>query len=185
MLIFLPKKLLINKNYYLDAYFEERKVFYITSDLIFSMLNRTELGILNCLIEMQSFSLKKIAKKLGISPQTVYNTFKKLRKAGVLTGEVPSIDLVKLGYNVTMFILISANYKDIPELTKTLERDKNIVSIFQVAGKHDLIAIAKYKSASECSKACELLSKNEKIRNLEASMAFETFKESNLPFPLT
>lgn len=149
------------------------------------MLNKTELNILNALIELQTLSLKQIAKKVGVSPQTVYNSFKKLRKENILLGDLPLINLSKLGYEVTAFFLINVDYKDLPELINFFEKDKNIVSIFQVAGKHDLIAIAKYKSTSECSKACELLSKNEKIRSLDASMAFETIKESNLPFPLT
>ncbi len=65
--------------------------------------------------------INAIAEKLGLSPATVYNRIKKLRKAKVITGYSARVNANKIGKGLTVFSLIKLEY---PKSAKDIEFDE-------------------------------------------------------------
>jgi DNA-binding Lrp family transcriptional regulator len=84
-----------------------------------------------------------IAKKLGVSPYTVKQRYEEMKQKGLIRRSVVSIDLSKLGYQGKLFLLITNKPDKNKSVTiAALEKIRNIISISEMLGPFDIIAIA-------------------------------------------
>jgi len=103
-------------------------------------------------------SFLQVAKKLKISSFTVKSRYDKMVKEGVIFRSSICLDLSKLGYQGKVFLLITnvpnqAKKATVDELVKM----RNIISVSEIIGPFDLIAIAPitdFKSISDL--VCEV-----------------------------
>lgn len=106
-------------------------------------MDETDYLILSQLLVNAQMSFLQIAKKLGISSFTVKNRYDKMVKDGVIKCTSVNIDLSKLGYQGKMFMLITSASNCPKEVTiEALKKIRNIISISEIIGPFDIIAIA-------------------------------------------
>lgn len=83
-----------------------------------------------------------IAKKIGVSPYTVKQRYEEMKQKGVVMRSVVSIDLSKIGYQGKVFLLININpEKSKAEAIGAIEKISNIISISELIGEFDMIAV--------------------------------------------
>jgi DNA-binding Lrp family transcriptional regulator len=107
---------------------------------IFKLNGRDE-EILKILEKNGRVSILSLAKRLGVSHETIRYRLRKLLKAGVIERFTISVDHRKLGYKILAVIMISTwNYgrEDWNEFLKHLMENENVVSIAKVTGDYDL-----------------------------------------------
>jgi Lrp/AsnC family transcriptional regulator for asnA, asnC and gidA len=84
-----------------------------------------------------------IAKKIGVSPYTVKQRYEEMKQNGIIRKSIISIDLSKLGYQGKVFLMITVKSGENKAVTiHTLEKIRNIISISEIVGTFDIIAIA-------------------------------------------
>jgi Lrp/AsnC family transcriptional regulator for asnA, asnC and gidA len=88
-------------------------------------------------------SFLQIAKKLKISSFTVKSRYDKMVKEGTILKSTINIDMSKLGYQGKVFLLIT-NVPNQPKKVTIdlLKKIRNIISISEIIGPFDIIAIA-------------------------------------------
>jgi Lrp/AsnC family transcriptional regulator for asnA, asnC and gidA len=96
-------------------------------------------------------SFRKIAKELGVSPDTVVSRYKTLQEKGLILGSTVVINPKKIGYNGMAVFMIDASPTHIlateptpPESSLILEKlikMRNIILATKTVGDHDLLAI--------------------------------------------
>ena len=114
-------------------------------------MDETDLSIINKLTEDARKSFRKIAKELGISPDTVINRYDALQENGVIRGSTVVINPKRVGYQAMAVFMIDVSpthilATEITPIDSSLILDKliqmrNIIVATKTVGDHDLLAI--------------------------------------------
>jgi DNA-binding Lrp family transcriptional regulator len=90
-------------------------------------------------------SFNKIARKLGVSVGTAFNHVKSLEKKGIINGYTVTLDSSKLGYSLTVIIMIQAEGRFLADVENEISKNANIVAVYDITGDYDAVALAKFK----------------------------------------
>lgn len=104
-----------------------------------------DLRILSLLQDDCRLSFNKIAKKLGISVGTAFNHVKKLEKRGIINDYTVLLDFAKLGYILTVIVMIQAEGRFLADVENEISKSANIIAVYDITGGYDTIVIAKFK----------------------------------------
>lgn len=114
-------------------------------------MDKIDLHIIKRMTEDARISFRKIAKELGVSPDTIINRYKTLQEKGVIRGSTVVLNPKKIGYNGIAVFMIDASPTHIlatenspPEsslILKKLIQMRNIILATKTVGDHDLLAI--------------------------------------------
>jgi DNA-binding Lrp family transcriptional regulator len=104
-----------------------------------------DLQILSLMQEDCRLSFNKIARKLGISVGTAFNHVKNLEKKGIINGYTVTLDSGKLGYSLTVIIMIQAEGSFLADVENEISKNANIVAVYDITGDYDAVALAKFK----------------------------------------
>ena len=120
-------------------------------------------------MEDSTTPFSRIAKKMGVSPETVRKKYRKMKKEGTIILNSIAIDLSKLGYESQAFLMIKnrSNQKRSNTIIR-LKKMKNIFLIGNVTGNFDLFAVVAIKNLKSFG---ELLAE---VKNLPTVERVET-----------
>ena len=114
-------------------------------------MDETDLLIIKRMTEDARISFRKIARELGVSPDTIISRYKTLQEKGVIRGSTVVINPKKIGYHGMAVFMIDASPTHIlaTEATPTesslilekLIQMRNIILSTKTVGDHDLLAI--------------------------------------------
>jgi len=105
--------------------------------------------LINALLADGRASLRSLAEDLDVSVTTVSNHLSDLEEEGVIEGYVPIVDYEKVGYDVTAIIQLKVEGNSLPDITDRLESRKQMVSVYEVTGEFDVIAVAKFEDTDD------------------------------------
>ncbi|MFB6308121.1 MAG: HTH-type transcriptional regulator Lrp [Haloarculaceae archaeon] len=89
-------------------------------------------------------SLRSLAEDLDVSVTTVSNHLSDLEEEGIIQGYTPKIDYDAVGYDVTAVVQLKVEGSSLPEVTESLQEHKQMISVYEVTGDYDIIAIGKF-----------------------------------------
>lgn len=116
-----------------------------------------------------------IAKKLGVSPQTVISRYEKMKNEGIVAKSVLSIDPSKLGYQGKAFLMITNSLSQGKSVTLTaLTKIKNIVVISEIIGAFDILAIAFVTDLNSITKLVNSVKRLDSVERVEIAFINET-----------
>jgi Lrp/AsnC family transcriptional regulator for asnA, asnC and gidA len=114
-------------------------------------MDEIDLAMIDKLTEDARTSFRKIAKELGVSPDTVINRYAALQKEGVIRGSTIVINPKKIGYQAMAVFMIDTspahilarqnNPADSSLILERLIHMPNIIVAAKSVGDHDLLAI--------------------------------------------
>jgi DNA-binding Lrp family transcriptional regulator len=105
--------------------------------------------LINALLADGRASLRSLAEDLDVSVTTVSNHLSDLEEEGVIGGYVPVVDYEAVGYDVTAIIQLKVEGSALPDITDSLEDRKQVVSVYEVTGDYDIIAVAKFEDTDD------------------------------------
>jgi DNA-binding Lrp family transcriptional regulator len=165
-------------NNLLTASFE--KPFYGDTNLDITLTENIEdidLRILSLLQEDCRLSFNKIATKLGISVGTAFNHVKNLAKRGIIKGYTVFLDSGKLGYSLTVIIMIQAEGSYLADVESEIAKSTNAVSVYDITGDYDAVAIAKFKDRVSLNDFIKNLLSMPHIKRTVTHIALNVIKE--------
>ena len=118
-------------------------------------------------------SLRSLAEKLGVSVTTVSNHLKDLEDEGIISGYVPIVDYDKLGYDVTAVVQLKVAGPALPEVTDSLLEHEQMVSVFEVTGDYDIIAVGKFQDTDEMNAQIKALLQDPDIKETNTSVVLD------------
>lgn len=104
-----------------------------------------DLKIIRALEEDSRVSLRKLAQKVGLTPNILNNRIKSLENEDVIRGYTPIIDAVKMGYNLTAIIMIQVDGDHMVEVENEIAKENNVLSVYDITGEYDAIVFAKFR----------------------------------------
>ena len=136
-----------------------------------------DIKILSLLQEDCRLSFNKIAKKLGISVGTAFNHVKSLEKKGIIDGYTLALDSGKLGYTLTVIIMIQAEGSFLGDVETEIAKNSNILAVYDITGDYDAVAIAKFKDRASLNAFIKNLLSLPHIKRTVTHIALNVIKE--------
>ncbi|ELZ29524.1 AsnC family transcriptional regulator, partial [Halosimplex carlsbadense 2-9-1] len=115
--------------------------------------------LVNALLGDGRASLRSLGEDLDVSVTTVSNHLSDLEEDGIIEGYTPKVDYDKLGYDVTAVLQLKVEGNALPEVTDSLRDHDQMISVYEVTGDYDIIAIGKFTDTdgmNEHIKECRL-----------------------------
>ncbi|PSP74709.1 AsnC family transcriptional regulator [Halobacteriales archaeon QS_3_64_16] len=133
--------------------------------------------LINALLGDGRASLRSLAEELGVSVTTVSNHLKDLEEEGAITGYSPTVDYDRLGYDVTAVIRLNVEGGALPEITDRLREQKQMISVYEVTGDHDVVAIGKFNDTDDMNEGIKSLLADADIKESNTSVVLNTVSE--------
>ncbi|CAE6820986.1 Lrp/AsnC family transcriptional regulator [Paraburkholderia domus] len=102
--------------------------------------DRTDMEILAALQGNGRLSSAELAERVSLTPSPCWRRVKRLEDEGVIRGYRTEIDVRKLGFNVTAFVLISLDQKAaerVKAFEDAVKRVPEVLSCHCVSGRYD------------------------------------------------
>jgi DNA-binding Lrp family transcriptional regulator len=138
-----------------------------------------DLRILSLLQEDCRLSFNKIAKKLGISVGTAFNHVKNLEKKGIIEGYTLMLDSSKLGYSLTVIVMIQAEGSFLADVENEISKSSNTIAVYDITGDYDAVAIAKFKDRTSLNAFIKNLLALPHIKRTVTHIALNVIKEEH------
>jgi len=145
-------------------------------------MDEVDLSIVERLTEDARMSFRKIAKELGVSPDTVINRYVKLQEKGVIRGSTVVINPKKIGYHGMAVFLIDASPSHVLATEATIDSSlildkliqmRNIILAAKTVGDHDLLAISVARDFEQLIKIGVDIAKIPGVEDLQVSFWVE------------
>ena len=134
--------------------------------------------LVNALLEDGRASLRSLGEDLDVSVTTVSNHISDLEDDGIIQGYAPIVDYGELGYDVTAIIQLKVEGSALPDITDQLQEHKHMVSVYEVTGDHDIIAIGKFTDTDHMNDQIKDLLINPDINESNTSVVLNTVTEN-------
>ncbi|WP_178915055.1 HTH-type transcriptional regulator Lrp [Natronomonas gomsonensis] len=134
--------------------------------------------LVNALLDDGRASLRSLGEDLDVSVTTVSNHISDLEDEGIIQGYAPIVDYGELGYDVTAVIQMKVEGSALPEITDRLADHKHMVSVYEVTGDHDIIAIGKFTDTDHMNEQIKELLIDPDIKESNTSVVLNTVTEN-------
>ncbi len=100
--------------------------------------------LVNALLDDGRASLRSLAEELDVSVTTVSNHLSDLEEEGAIEGYTPKVNYDTLGYDVTAILHLKVEGSALEDVTERLREERQMISVYEVTGDYDVVAIGKY-----------------------------------------
>jgi len=122
-------------------------------------------------------SLRSLAEDLDVSVTTVSNHLSTLEDDGIIQGYTPKVDYDELGYDVTAIVQLKVEGSSLPEVTESLRKHKQMISVYEVTGDYDIIAVGKFTDTDGMNEQIKELLTDPEIKESNTSVVLNAASE--------
>ena len=140
-------------------------------------LDAVDLQIIRALEEDSRVSLRKLAHRIGLTPNIVHNRLDSLEHEGVILGYAPVIDAAKMGYALTAIIMIQVEGEHIVEVENEIAKESNVLSVYDITGEYDAVVFAKFRDNASLNGFLKKLLTERFIKRTTTLIALNAVKE--------
>ncbi|WP_416838407.1 HTH-type transcriptional regulator Lrp [Haloferax sp. DFSO52] len=134
--------------------------------------------LINALLGDGRASLRSLAEELDVSVTTVSNHLRDLEDEGVINGYTPRVNYDALGYDVTAIIQLKVEGTALVDVTERLQQEKQMISVYEVTGDYDIIAIGKFRDTDGMNTQIKKLLTDVDIRESNTSVVLNAVTEN-------
>lgn len=133
--------------------------------------------LVNELLSDGRASLRSLAEELDVSVTTVSNHLSDLEEENIIQGYTPVVDYDAAGYDVTAVMQLKAEGNALPEITETLNDHRQMISVYEVTGDYDVIAIGKFRDTDDMNDQIKALLTDPDIKQSNTSIVLNAVSE--------
>ncbi|WP_262179351.1 HTH-type transcriptional regulator Lrp [Haloarcula laminariae] len=133
--------------------------------------------LVNALLGDGRASLRSLGEDLDVSVTTVSNHLSDLEDEGIINGYTPKVDYDALGYDVTAIIQLKVEGSSLPDVTESLKDHKQMISVYEVTGDYDIIAVGKFSDTDGMNAQIKELLTDPEINESNTSVVLNTASE--------
>jgi len=138
-------------------------------------MDEIDLRIIRELTKDAQMPFLRIAKKLGVSPETVRTRYGKMREEGTIKHCSISISLSRIGYQSKVFLMITnAPNHDKSKTIDALKKMRNIFIISEMIGDFEIIGIAPVKDMNSLKTLVNKIKKLPSVNRVEITLINDT-----------
>ncbi|WP_435119376.1 HTH-type transcriptional regulator Lrp [Halolamina sp. C58] len=133
--------------------------------------------LINSLLGNGRASLRSLGEELDVSVTTVSNHLQDLEDQGVIEGYSPDVNYQELGYDVTAILQLKVEGTALPEITDRLADLRGMVSVYEVTGDHDVVAVGKFEDTDEMNDRIKRVLTDDEVRESNTSVVLNAVVE--------
>jgi len=133
--------------------------------------------LVNALLGDGRASLRSLGEDLDVSVTTISNHLSDLEDEGIINGYTPKVDYDALGYDVTAIIQLKVEGSSLPDVTESLKEHKQMISVYEVTGDYDIIAVGKFTDTDGMNAQIKELLTDPEINESNTSVVLNTASE--------
>ena len=133
--------------------------------------------LVNALLGDGRASLRSLGEDMDVSVTTVSNHLSDLEDEGIINGYTPKVDYDALGYDVTAIIQLKVEGSSLPAVTESLKEHKQMISVYEVTGDYDIIAVGKFTDTDGMNAQIKELLTDPEIKESNTSVVLNTASE--------
>jgi DNA-binding Lrp family transcriptional regulator len=126
--------------------------------------------LVNALLNDGRASLRSLAEELDVSVTTISNHLSALEESGAITGYTPKVNYETLGYDVTAVLHLSVEGSALEEVTEQLRGEERMISVYEVTGDDDVVAIGKFRDTDEMNDQIKRLVSDANVKGSNTSV---------------
>ncbi|ERG95816.1 HTH-type transcriptional regulator Lrp [Haloquadratum walsbyi] len=134
--------------------------------------------LINALLGDGRASLRSLAEELDVSVTTVSNHLRDLENESVVEGYSPRVNYDAIGYDVTAIIQLKVEGSALPSITDRLEEQKQMITVYEVTGDYDVIAVGKFRDTDGMNEQIKELLTDTDIRESNTSVVLNPVAEN-------
>lgn len=134
--------------------------------------------LINELIGNGRASMRSLADTLDVSVTTVSNHLGDLEEHGIIDEYTPVINYQELGYDVTAIIQLKVEGESLPELTARLSDHRQVISVYEVTGNYDILAVGKFVDTDDMNDQIKTVLTNPDVIESNTSVVLATPQEN-------
>ncbi len=142
-------------------------------------VDKTDLLLLNTLLQNSRLSAREIAQKMGISTVTVLNRLKQLKNEKIIKAFTTELDYEKLGYDVQAIISLRISRGKLFEVEQKIAVDSHVFAVYDTTGDFDSIVIAKFKSRKGLDTFLKKIQTYDFVERTDTKLILNTIKEKH------
>jgi len=123
-------------------------------------------------------SLRSLADDLDVSVTTVSNHLQTLEEEGVVDGYTPVVDYERLGFDVTAILQLKVDGDALPDITDRLRGHKQMISVYEVTGDYDVVAVGKFQDTDDMNALIKELLSDADIKESNTSVVLNAAAEN-------
>ena len=136
-----------------------------------------DVKLVNELLKDGRASLRSLAEELDVSVTTVSNHLADIEDEGIIEGYAPRVNYDELDYDVTAVIQLKVEGNALPEITDRLKDERRMISVYEVTGDYDVIAIGKFRDTDEMNDGIKSLLTDPDIKESNTSVVLNAVAE--------
>jgi len=138
-------------------------------------MDEVDLRIIQELTKDAQTAFSRIARKIGVSPQTVQTRYEKMKQEGMILRCTITVDLSKLGYEGKVFLRITnAPNQNKKRTIDALKKMQNVFLSTEIIGEFDVLAIAAVKNFKNAGDLVSSIRELPSVEYVEVSFANDT-----------
>ena len=141
------------------------------------IMDTVDLQIIRALEKNSRISIRKLAVRLGLTPNILHNRIVCLEHEGIILGYIPIIDSTKMGYALTVIIMIQVEGNHIVEVENELAKESNVLSVYNITGEYDAVIFAKFRDNASLNGFLKKLLAERFIKRTNTIVALNAVKE--------
>jgi len=141
------------------------------------MSNSLDIQIIRALEDDSRLSLRKLAQRVGITPNILHKHLQTLEHEGIVRGYVPIVDSAKMGYALTAIIMIQIEGGHIREVEDGIAKESNVLSVYDITGEYDAVVFAKFQDNPSLNAFLKKLLTEPFIKRTTTLVALNAVKE--------
>ncbi len=136
--------------------------------------------LLNVLLSDSKSSLRKIAKKAGVSAATAMNRIRRLEKEGYIKKYSVFLDYELLGFDIDVLIDIKISKGKLFELEKKIAKSRNVFAVYDCTGEFDAVVLARFRNRRGMDAFLKKIQKYDFVERTNTRLILNTIKEENI-----
>jgi len=140
-------------------------------------LDSIDIRIIRALEQDSRVSSRKLAQRVGVTPNILHNHVKDLENEGIILGYVPVVDAAKIGYALTAIIMIQIEGGHILEVENEIAKENNVLSVYDITGEYDAVVFAKFRDNPSLNAFLKKLLTERFIKRTTTLVALNAVKE--------
>lgn len=142
-----------------------------------NMLDSVDMQIIRALEDDSRLSLRKLAQRVGVTPNILHKHLQTLEHEGVILGYVPLVDSAKMGFALTAIIMIQIEGGHIREVENEIAKETNVLSVYDITGEYDAVVFAKFQDNPSLNAFLKKLLTERFIKRTTTLVALNAVKE--------
>ena len=142
------------------------------------------------LVELQrdgTLSVDQLSERVSLSRNACWRRIKMMEEAGIITGRVALVDAEKLGFGLSVFILIRTTHHE-PEWLKkfsdAVTSIPEIIGVYRMSGDLDYVLRARVPDVKAYDRLYQRLIAKVPLSDVSASFVMEEIKETMVLPPI-